>query len=49
MLDVKGIYVIAVNDAFVTQAWKEKLNAKDAKMVHFLADDTGAVRPRRTS
>ena len=24
---IKGIYVVAVNDAFVTQAWKEKLGA----------------------
>lgn len=39
---VKDIYVVAVNDAFATQAWKEKLGAKDAKNVHFLADDTGA-------
>jgi len=38
---VNGIYVVAVNDSFVTQAWKEKLGAKDSK-VHFLADDTGA-------
>lgn len=38
---VKDIYVVAVNDAFTTQAWKEKLNAKDSN-VHFLADDTAA-------
>lgn len=44
-LGVQGIYIIAVNDVFVTQAWKEKLNAKDSKIVHFLADDAGAVSP----
>lgn len=38
---VKGIYVVAVNDAFTTQAWKEKLGAKNP-LIHFLADDTGA-------
>lgn len=41
---VKGIYIVAVNDAFVVQAWKEKLGvAKDHPIVHFLADDTGDV------
>lgn len=41
---VKGIYIVAVNDAFTTQAWKEKLGvAKEHPIVHFLADDTGAV------
>jgi peroxiredoxin len=39
---VKGIYVVAVNDAFTTQAWKEKLGVK-SDLVHFLADDTGDV------
>lgn len=39
---VKGIYIVAVNDAFTTQAWKEKLGAS-APNVHFLADDDGAV------
>ncbi|EMC95560.1 hypothetical protein BAUCODRAFT_493799 [Baudoinia panamericana UAMH 10762] len=38
--DVKGIYVVAVNDAFTTQAWKEKLGANH-QLVHFLADDNG--------
>merc|ERR1712032_1074711 len=38
---VKDIYIVAVNDAFVVQAWKEKLGAS-ASPVHFLADDTGA-------
>lgn len=45
-IGVQGIYIIAVNDVFVTQAWKEKLNAKDSKTVHFLADDAGAVSTR---
>ena len=44
---VQGIYVVTVNDAFVTQAWKEKLGAKDAKLVHILADDSGAVCSHR--
>jgi len=38
---VKGIYIVAVNDAFTTQAWKEKLGGNHS-IVHFLADDTGA-------
>ncbi|KAF2167055.1 hypothetical protein M409DRAFT_66141 [Zasmidium cellare ATCC 36951] len=38
---VKGIYIVAVNDAFTTQAWKEKLGANHS-IVHFLADDNGA-------
>lgn len=42
---VRGIYVVAVNDAFTTKAWKEKLGANHA-IVHFLADDTGAVSRR---
>nr|POE56329.1 putative peroxiredoxin pmp20 [Quercus suber] len=37
---VAGIYVIAVNDAFTTQAWSEKLGAS-SPLVHFCADDTG--------
>lgn len=45
---VKGIYIVAVNDAFTTQAWKEKLGvAKEHPIVHFLADDTGAVSNSR--
>lgn len=40
---VEGIYIVAVNDAFTTQAWKEKLGAGSAANVHFLADDTSAV------
>lgn len=39
---VNGIYIVAVNDAFTTKAWKEKLGANHAN-VHILADDTGAV------
>jgi peroxiredoxin len=31
-----------VNDQFTTAAWKEKLGASHP-LVHFLADDTGAV------
>jgi peroxiredoxin len=38
---VKATYIVAVNDTFTTQAWKEKLGAKNPT-VHFLADDTGA-------
>ncbi|KAG8927186.1 hypothetical protein FRC02_008413 [Tulasnella sp. 418] len=37
---VKDIYVVAVNDAFVTKAWKQKL-APEGTPVHFLADDQG--------
>lgn len=40
---VKGIYIVAVNDAFTTQAWKEKLGVRHP-IVHFLADDNGDVR-----
>ncbi|KAF8581186.1 Redoxin [Ramaria rubella] len=38
---VKGIYVVSVNDAFVTKAWKEKL-ASGGTPIHFIADDKGA-------
>jgi len=38
---INGIYIVAVNDAFTTQAWKEKLGSS-SPFVHFLADDTGA-------
>ena len=37
---VKNIYVVGVNDAFVTKAWKEKL-APQGTGVRFIADDTG--------
>jgi len=37
---VTGIYVVSINDAFVTKAWKEKL-ASDGTPVHFISDDTG--------
>jgi len=40
---VHGIYVVAVNDVFTMQAWKEKLGVKHS-IVHFLADDNGEVR-----
>jgi len=39
---VTGIYVVSVNDAFVTQAWKEKLGGSEAPLVHFCADDQAA-------
>jgi peroxiredoxin len=35
---IKGIYIVAVNDTFTTQAWKEKLGGSSPN-VHFLADD----------
>jgi 2-Cys peroxiredoxin 5 len=38
---VQDIYVIAVNDAFVTNAWKAKL-APEGTPVRFIADDKGA-------
>ncbi|KAI0808105.1 Redoxin [Fomes fomentarius] len=38
---VQNIYVVAVNDAFVTKAWKEQL-APEGTPVHFIADDQGA-------
>lgn len=38
---IKATYIVAVNDAFTTQAWKEKLGSSNPN-VHFLADDTGA-------
>ncbi|KAH8113044.1 Redoxin-domain-containing protein [Phellopilus nigrolimitatus] len=38
---VKAIYVVAVNDAFVTQAWKEKLTGGKPTSVRFVADDKG--------
>jgi len=37
---VNEIYVVAVNDAFVTKAWKEKL-APNGTPIHFIADDKG--------
>ena len=45
---VKGIYIVAVNDTFTTQAWKEKLGVKH-DIVHFLADDNGDVSSRTFS
>jgi peroxiredoxin len=40
---VQGIYIVTVNDAFTTKAWKEKLGGKDNSLVHFIADDEGKV------
>ncbi|KAF2216421.1 hypothetical protein CERZMDRAFT_56131 [Cercospora zeae-maydis SCOH1-5] len=37
---VTGIYIVAVNDAFTTKAWKEK-NNWNSPLVHILADDKG--------
>lgn len=37
---IKDIYVVSVNDGFVTKAWKEKLGADD---LHFIADDSGSL------
>ncbi|KAG7442117.1 Redoxin [Guyanagaster necrorhizus] len=37
---VTGIYVVAINDQFVMNAWKEKL-APEGTAIHFLADDQG--------
>ncbi|SNX85096.1 related to peroxisomal membrane protein 20 [Melanopsichium pennsylvanicum] len=39
---VEHIYIVAVNDQFTVNAWKEKLGGGNATNVHFLADDTGA-------
>ncbi|KAG6860586.1 hypothetical protein C0995_009582 [Termitomyces sp. Mi166 len=38
---INEIYVFAVNDVFVTKAWKENLAPKGSP-VHFIADDTAA-------
>ncbi|KAF9523029.1 Redoxin [Crepidotus variabilis] len=38
---VNEIYVFAVNDTFVTKAWKEKL-APNGTPIHFIADDKSA-------
>ena len=38
---VSAIYFVAVNDVFVTGAWKEKLGVSDDSKVHVLADDAG--------
>ncbi|KAL7268713.1 Peroxisomal membrane associated protein 20 [Rhizina undulata] len=37
---VKGIYIVAVNDIFVVNAWKKSLG-EPAGIVHFLSDSTG--------
>ncbi|KAF5378134.1 hypothetical protein D9615_007520 [Tricholomella constricta] len=38
---VNEIYIFAVNDVFVTKAWKENLAPKGSN-VHFIADDNAA-------
>ncbi|TCD71110.1 hypothetical protein EIP91_000204 [Steccherinum ochraceum] len=38
---VKDVYVVAVNDVFVMQAWKDHL-ASSGTPVRFIADDTGS-------
>ncbi|KAI0338155.1 Redoxin [Trametopsis cervina] len=38
---VENIYVVAVNDTFVMQAWKDNL-APGGTPIRFIADDTGA-------
>ncbi|EGN91670.1 hypothetical protein SERLA73DRAFT_192164 [Serpula lacrymans var. lacrymans S7.3] len=38
---VQNIYVVAINDAFVTKAWKEQL-APQGTGVRFIADDKGS-------
>ncbi|KAK0524797.1 hypothetical protein OC842_005723 [Tilletia horrida] len=39
---VQNVYVVAINDVFVTKAWAEKLGAdKTGGFVRILADDTG--------
>ncbi|KAF9458079.1 Redoxin [Collybia nuda] len=39
---VNEIFVVAINDVFVTKAWKENL-APEGTNVRFLADDTGKL------
>lgn len=39
---VQGIYIVAVNDIFCVNAWKEKLaSGKPHEIVHFVSDGTG--------
>jgi len=39
---IQGIYVLSVNDAFVSKAWKKNtLGENSHEILHFLADDTG--------
>ncbi|KAG6816065.1 hypothetical protein H0H87_008897 [Tephrocybe sp. NHM501043] len=38
---VNEIYIVSVNDVFVTKAWKENLAPKGSA-VHFIADDNAA-------
>lgn len=37
----QAIYVVSVNDVFITQAWKEKLGAEEETKIKFLSDDAG--------
>ncbi|TFK24492.1 Redoxin [Coprinopsis marcescibilis] len=37
---VENIYIISVNDAFVTKSWKKHLGGDN---LHFVADDTGHI------
>ncbi|CAD6568237.1 MAG: hypothetical protein CYPHOPRED_002440 [Cyphobasidiales sp. Tagirdzhanova-0007] len=37
---IKAVYVVAVNDLFTVEAWKEKLGGA-GKQIRFLADDGG--------
>jgi len=39
---VNDIFIVAVNDAFVTSAWKQKL-APNGTRVRFIADDQGSL------
>ena len=36
--------MIAVNDVFVTKAWRESLGGNKNDNVHFLSDDSGKWR-----
>ncbi|EEB08038.1 thioredoxin peroxidase [Schizosaccharomyces japonicus yFS275] len=38
---VVGIYIVAVNDVFVTNAWKKNLGFENYENVHFVSDWNG--------
>ncbi|CAA20911.1 Thioredoxin peroxidase [Schizosaccharomyces pombe] len=38
---ISGIYVVAVNDVFVTKAWKKSFDGGEQSGVHFVADWNG--------
>lgn len=38
---IKEIYIIAVNDIFVVNAWKKQL--AEGSKIHFLSDSTGKL------